>query len=124
MAKNATVKICKDCSRPFILLPWHDPKKYTFCPICHKAWRIEQAEKREHEANAKWQEKHKEETETFEQELRKLAIIELSEIPSSSNALYVIGNGFDLMHGVKSSYYDFGKSLKRNDYLRDAQKSL
>ena len=24
------------------------------------------------------------------------------------------------MHGVKSSYYDFGKSLKRNDYLRDA----
>lgn len=120
MTKNAVVKICKDCSRSFILMPWQDPKKYTFCPICHKAWRKEQAEKREREANAKWQEKHKEETETFEQELRKFAIIELSEILSSSNTLYVIGNGFDLMHGVKSSYYDFGKSLKRNDYLRDA----
>lgn len=24
------------------------------------------------------------------------------------------------MHGVKSSYYDFGKSLKQNDDLRDA----
>ena len=120
MAKNATVKICKDCSRPFILLPWQDPKKYTFCPICHKAWRKEQAEKREQEANAKWEEKHKEETETFEQELRKFDPIELSDIPSSPNTLYIIGNGFDLMHGVKSSYYDFGKSLKRNDYLRDA----
>ncbi len=120
MTKNATVKICKDCSRPFILIPWQDAKKYTFCPICHKAWRKEQAEKREREANAKWQERHKEETETFEQELKKFALIELSEIPSSSSTLYVIGNGFDLMHGVKSSYYDFGKSLKRNDYLRDA----
>lgn len=120
MTKNATVKICKDCSRPFILMPWQNPRKYTFCPICHKAWCKEQAEKREREANAKWQEKHKEETEAFEQELRKFALIELSEIPSSSSTLYVIGNGFDLMHGVKSSYYDFGKSLKRNDYLRDA----
>ena len=107
MAKNATVKICKDCSRPFILLPWQDPKKYTFCPICHKAWRKEQAEKREQEANAKWEEKHKEETETFEQELRKFDPIELSDIPSSPNTLYIIGNGFDLMHGVKSSYYRF-----------------
>lgn len=120
MTKNATVKICKDCSRPFILMPWQNPRKYTFCPVCHKAWCKEQAEKREREANAKWQEKHKEETEAFEQELRKFALIELSEIPSSSSTLYVIGNGFDLMHGVKSSYYDFGKSLKRNDYLRDA----
>lgn len=120
MTKNATVKICKGCSRPFILMPWQDQKKYTFCPICHKAWRKERAEKREQEANTKWKEKHEEETKAFEQKLRKFALIDLSDIPSSPNTLYIIGNGFDLMHGVKSSYYDFGKSLKRNDYLRDA----
>ena len=32
--------------------------------------------------------------------------------------LYIIGNGFDLMHGVKSSYYDFNKTLGRNSSLR------
>ncbi|PTJ40227.1 hypothetical protein BU021_07410, partial [Staphylococcus simulans] len=26
--------------------------------------------------------------------------------------LYIIGNGFDIDHGIKSSYYDFKKYLK------------
>lgn len=29
--------------------------------------------------------------------------------------LYIIGNGFDLFHGVKSSYYKFREYLKRHD---------
>ena len=29
--------------------------------------------------------------------------------------LYIIGNGFDLHHGIKSSYWDFGKYLKSVD---------
>jgi len=32
--------------------------------------------------------------------------------------LYVIGNGFDLMHGVRSSYYDFGSTLGKNSNIR------
>ncbi len=32
-----------------------------------------------------------------------------------TKALYIIGNGFDLHHGVESRYADFGKYLKRND---------
>lgn len=120
MAKKAIVKICKDCARPFILMPGQDRNQYTSCPICHKAWCKEQEKKREQEANAKWEEKRKEEATAFEQELRQFAQIKLSDIPSSPNTLYIIGNGFDLMHGVRSSYYDFGKSLKRNDSLRHA----
>ena len=36
----------------------------------------------------------------------------------TDNALYIIGNGFDLMHGVKSSYYDFRNTIGKNNYLR------
>lgn len=30
---------------------------------------------------------------------------------TEDKVLYVIGNGFDLMHGVRSSYYYFGRTL-------------
>jgi hypothetical protein len=32
-----------------------------------------------------------------------------------STTLYIIGNGFDLLHGVKSSYSMFREYLKRRD---------
>lgn len=32
-----------------------------------------------------------------------------------SKRLYVLGNGFDLHHGLKTSYYDFAKFLKKNN---------
>lgn len=34
--------------------------------------------------------------------------------------LNIIGNGFDLMHGVKSSYYNFANTLGKNNSLRFA----
>lgn len=34
------------------------------------------------------------------------------------NRLYIIGNGFDLAHGVKSSYYDFEKTIGKNNPLK------
>lgn len=37
-----------------------------------------------------------------------------------SNVLYMIGNGFDLMHGVKSTYRDFERTLGKNNPLRYA----
>jgi len=33
-----------------------------------------------------------------------------------NNELYVIGNGFDLHHGLNTSYYAFSKYLEENDY--------
>ena len=44
---------------------------------------------------------------------------EKSEIPltNSDTSLFIIGNGFDLMHGVKSSYYNFRDTLGENNSL-------
>lgn len=43
-----------------------------------------------------------------------------SEIPlaDSDTSLFIVGNGFDLMHGVKSSYYNFRDTLGKNNSLR------
>lgn len=38
--------------------------------------------------------------------------------PKDGHVLYIIGNGFDLMHGVKSSYYAFRDSLGKQNSLR------
>lgn len=45
-----------------------------------------------------------------------------AEIPliDPDTSLFIIGNGFDLMHGVKSSYYNFRDTLGRNNSLRFA----
>lgn len=34
----------------------------------------------------------------------------------ANRKLYIIGNGFDLHHGLKSSYYDFAQFLRRSDH--------
>jgi len=49
-------------------------------------------------------------------------LYEKSEIPlaDSDTSLLIIGNGFDLMHGVKSSYYNFRDTLGKNNSLRFA----
>ena len=33
-------------------------------------------------------------------------------------SLYVIGNGFDMLHGVRSSYYDFSRTLGKRSSVR------
>lgn len=40
------------------------------------------------------------------------------EADAGDETLYVIGNGFDLMHGAKSSYYDFNKTLGKHSQIR------
>jgi hypothetical protein len=46
--------------------------------------------------------------------------IEKAEIPlaDSATSLFIIGNGFDIMHGVKSSYYNFRDTIGRQNILR------
>ena len=34
----------------------------------------------------------------------------------SDKRLYIIGNGFDIFHGVKSKYSDFKDYVEQNDY--------
>lgn len=50
----------------------------------------------------------------------KFDILPLEEVApdSEDKVLYVIGNGFDLMHGVRSSDYDFGRTLGNWSHIR------
>lgn len=46
--------------------------------------------------------------------------IKMAEIVLSNPdaALFIIGNGFDLMHGIQSSYYNFRDTIGKSDILR------
>src|SRR5574344_2933936 len=46
-------------------------------------------------------------------------IMNREDVIFSVKTLCIIGNGFDLAHGVKSSYYDFRKFLGKNPDLRE-----
>lgn len=45
--------------------------------------------------------------------------LEEMNFSASKDTLYIIGNGFDLMHGAKSNYYCFRDSLGKNSQLRN-----
>lgn len=95
---------CIDCGREFTILPyqqmfyanrgWELPRR---CRACSEKKRQERQKKEAEGATGQ-----------FEKELSDspYAIKEVSniEVKSPVTTLYVIGNGFDLAHGVPSSY--------------------
>ena len=128
--------ICKDCGRDFIitveeqkrfkLLGFELPKR---CCECRKKRREEKRvaeakikEEQEILENVKRQKKWAKEEKEIEQLIKKLSISQISiknmvfENPSES--LVIIGNGFDLMHGVESSYWNFQKTIGKNTSFR------
>jgi len=48
---------------------------------------------------------------------KQIEVVEI-QLLDSSTSLYIIGNGFDIMHGVSSDYYNFRDFIGRNDILR------
>lgn len=108
------IKICKSCGRKFL-----SETKYSYCRICNKKWHEEQAKLQEQAENLKWQELKKQEKEVFEYEVQAYKPILMENITPSAQTLYIIGNGFDLMHRVPSSYYNFRDSLGKNNRLQD-----
>ncbi len=71
-----------------------------------------------------WQEKKAREVQRYHDALKdlqsKFDILPLEKVTPDpvDKVLYVIGNGFDLMHGVRSSYYDFGRTLGKRSHIR------
>ena len=57
---------------------------------------------------------------SFEENLKEWNLLSLEEMGESvkEGSLYVIGNGFDMLHGVRSSYYDFSKTLGKRSSVR------
>ena len=75
--------------------------------------------KRETEENAARRIQQREEHARFKEILKTRTVVKRESIlVRTEQILYVLGNGFDLMHGVKSSYYDFQKTLGKNSHLR------
>lgn len=115
--KNEVIeRICIDCGRKFPIYP----DAQTFFKSCGlelpkrcRACREKKKQERKAEEAAR----------QFEKELSDspYVIKEVSDIDVSSPAttLYVIGNGFDLAHGVPSSYSKFRDWLGRRSALRE-----
>lgn len=120
MKKLAEELICSDCGKKFIYRA--SLSKMSKPRICLKCWK-KLKEKQKTAAmeleNRKWHIQKEKEQKLYEVELGKWNLKEITEIhPLSNKVLYIIGNGFDLMHGVKSSYYDFRDSLSKRSRLR------
>ena len=114
--------ICKDCGKEFNMtsgeVKFYVSKNLELpkrCPNCRKSRKFA---REENERQQKW-----------EEDERKLKIllsslpynhIKLSELKFANpeTSLVVIGNGFDIMHGVKSSYRDFQSTIGKNSSLR------
>lgn len=108
MAKKY-LRICKDCGKRFFtegekdFYIKHNLKFPNRCKKCREL--------------AKLNANNCKEKENFE---IKFKVISKNDFNNdiTDNALYIIGNGFDLMHGVKSSYCDFRNTIGKNNYLR------
>lgn len=123
---NPQELICSSCGRKFILRRneqeqfanrgWELPKN---CIECNKAAREQQDKKREQQENQWWQQEREEEQAVFHERLKAWNVVSKDDIAlDNDQVLYILGNGFDLMHGVRSSYYAFRDSLGKNSSLR------
>lgn len=125
---NAVEIVCETCGRKFIFRRYqqeervlHNRKLPKYCFRCYQEYRDGKQQKKAELENRKRELKRAEEKVEFEEKLDDWNIIEADKIiPQSGNVLYIIGNGFDLMHGVRSSYYSFSQFLGKNSSLKHA----
>ena len=130
---NARELFCNTCGEAFVFRRceqevfaqhgWVDPKR---CPTCRKAEQELRRREVERQESQKGQREKAAEKELFEALLRDWKVITKEDIhPENDHVLYIIGNGFDLMHGVRSSYYAFRDFLgKHNPLLFALEKFL
>ena len=110
--KEAQLYTCQSCGKKYIVRKCeaqHFAKGSDrhYCAPCRKAFRAKLEREREEQEDLIWQRKKAEDQKLFESLLPAWNLKDLSEIKlSSKDPLFIIGNGFDLMHGVKSSYAD------------------
>jgi len=121
MNKNTTEMVCSNCGQAFIYRNKND-KKPTYCSNCYSTMRREreqqlEAQKQQLE-DEKWRKQSIIDKQCFEEELQQTATITLEDLKPQGRTLYILGNGFDLMHGIKSSYRAFRDSLGKNSDLR------
>ncbi len=123
---NTQVLICRSCGRRFIFRRneqeqfakrgWEIPLN---CIECNKETKEKKNKEREKLENQRWQQKKEEESAIFHERLKAWNVVLKDDIVMDNDqVLYILGNGFDLMHGVHSSYYAFRDSLRKSNNLR------
>lgn len=117
---------CQQCERKF--LARHHPSEFDtgrewtppkFCPECRRDRREREERAKEKREAVKRQEAAAKENAEFHNRLKSWQVAEMDAIrPADDNILCILGNGFDLMHNVRSSYYAFRDSIGKNNSLR------
>lgn len=117
--------ICANCGSSFIYrcgtaeFQVNRNRVPRYCYACSKTYRLMRQSELEIRESQVWQQQKEKEHQFFLQEISKWNLVPFDQVcPSSERVLYIIGNGFDLMHLVKSSYYAFRDSLGRKSTLR------
>lgn len=114
--------ICKDCGKEFNIIPGemkfyeaNNLKLPKRCPDCRAA------RKKANEAaerQRKWEDDEKRLKVLLDTLPFRQTTLNNIEFNNPDHSLVVIGNGFDIMHGVKSSYWDFQKTIGKHSSLR------
>lgn len=121
MPDNTITRTCVDCGKEFTISVGEQnfylshnlqlPKRCKSCRQKRRSNRVEKnvaAEKAESDRRVASSLAHS----PYNQ-------IALSDMPAfTDHTLYIIGNGFDIIHGVKSSYWNFQSTLGKNSSLR------
>lgn len=128
--------ICKDCGKEFTIsqeeqkhfhaMGYELPKRCKACRQIRKAARKAVEMEKQAAFAAKEQEKRRQRLEEDERKLLDLlkafpfhqTTLEALTLTDPSKSLVIIGNGFDLMHGAKSSYWNFQETIGKNNSLR------
>ena len=118
---------CKSCNEVFVIrkseIQIYGSEKHTlpgYCPICRSEYRKKKKEEIKIHEDMLWKERKEQDYRDYERMLPKYHVVSRNDLKSvvDDRVLYVIGNGFDMMHGVKSSYYDFGRTIGKNSQLK------
>ena len=97
---SMTLLRCRDCGRQFLQGPGTGGGR---CRICNANRREESARKREEAESLKWREQRARDHEQFQRDVKSYHPVSIDSIMPTHRSLYIIGNGFDLMHRVPSS---------------------
>ena len=111
---------CHQCGEIFIVRSEDNARSHNYCPICRKKYYEQKMLEEKQREDIAWQKKHEQDVLLFEENLKEWNLLSLEEMGESvkEGSLYVIGNGFDMLHGVRSSYYDFSRTLGKKSSVR------
>lgn len=111
---------CRQCSEIFIIRAEDKTRNHNYCPICRKKYFEQKLLEQKQQEDIAWQQQHEQDVMLFEENLKNWNLLSLEELEGAvrEGTLYVIGNGFDILHGAKSRYSDFSKTIGRKSLVR------